>query len=139
MREKDIPHLTLEWKNVIRKKRKYAIIFSKNHTQQNFDLKKFYRNLATKERRKAIKAYWRRKSEELYEKPSDFYKTFKPFLNDIAKDVSEINLRNIDNKTITDRLEITEIFAEYFNNMAANIGGHHVNKLTEEQCNNILV
>ena len=37
---------------------------------------------------------------------------------------------------LTDRLEITEVFAEYFNNMAANIGGHHVNKLTEEQCNN---
>ena len=59
----------------------------------------------------------------------------KPFLNDNAKDVSEINLRNIDDEIITDRLEITEIFAEYFSNMAANIGGHHV-KWTEEQCSN---
>ena len=37
VQEKDIPYMTLEWKNAIHKKRKYAIIFSKNCTQQNFD------------------------------------------------------------------------------------------------------
>lgn len=113
VREKDMPYMTFEWKNATRKKRKYAMIFSKNRTQkpQEPHFKK-YHNLATKERRKAVKAYWSRKSEELYKKQLYFYKTFA-FLNDNAKDVSEANLRIL-------TIELL----------------HHVNKLMEELCNN---
>ena len=32
VQEKDIAYVTLEWKNAIRNKRKYAIVFSKNRT-----------------------------------------------------------------------------------------------------------
>ena len=37
---------------------------------------------ATKQRRLAIKEYWRTKSEDLRRNPRDFFKTFKPFLSD---------------------------------------------------------
>lgn len=40
--------MTLQWKKAIRKKRKYARIFSKERTQETFEMK---------ERRKAVKEY----------------------------------------------------------------------------------
>ena len=74
----------------IRDKRKYAIQFAKNRTPENFELKRKYRNIATRERRKAIKAYWYRKCEDLKSKPREFYNTFRPFnkQQDSAKTVS---------------------------------------------------
>ena len=55
VREKDVPFMTLQWKKAIRNKRKYARIFSKERSQENFEMKKKWRNEATKERRKAVK------------------------------------------------------------------------------------
>ena len=57
VREIDVPYMTLEWKNAIRRKRKYAQLYAKNKTTENYELKTMYRNLATKERRKAIKEF----------------------------------------------------------------------------------
>ena len=37
--------------------RKFAKVYARNKSDKNFELKKKYRNLATKERRKAIKHY----------------------------------------------------------------------------------
>ena len=65
--------MTPEWKKAIRDKRKFAIQFAKDRSLENFELKRKYRNIATWERRKAIKAYWKRKSEELKSKPSEFF------------------------------------------------------------------
>ena len=69
VREKDIPYMTPEWKQAIRDKRKFAVQFAKDRSLENFELKRKYRNIATRECRKAIKAYWYRKSEELKSKP----------------------------------------------------------------------
>ena len=93
VREKGFPYMTAEWKTAIRKKKKYAVQFAKNPTQENFELKKKYRNLATKERRKAIRTYWHIKAEEMNSKPSSFYSTFKPFLSDSNKSSKKINLK----------------------------------------------
>ena len=49
--------MTLEWKNAIRRKRKYAQLYAKNKTTENYELKKEYRNLATKEHRKQSKSF----------------------------------------------------------------------------------
>ena len=50
--------MSKEWKAAIRKKRKYTIQFANDRTPENFELKKKYRNIATRERRKAVTAYW---------------------------------------------------------------------------------
>ena len=73
VREKYIPYMTPEWKQAIRDKRKFAILFAKNRTPESFELKRKYRNIATRERRKAIKTYWHSKSEELKSKPGEFF------------------------------------------------------------------
>ena len=57
VREIDVPYMTLEWKNAIRRKRKYAQLYAKNKTTENYELKKEYRNLATKEHRKQSKSF----------------------------------------------------------------------------------
>lgn len=54
--EKDVP--TLQWKKAIRNKRKYTRTFSKERTKEIFEMKKRWRNEATKVRHRAIKEYW---------------------------------------------------------------------------------
>ena len=71
--ENDIPHMTPEWKQAIRNKRKFAVQFAKDRSLENLELERKYRNIATRERRKAIKVYWHRKSEELKSKPNEFF------------------------------------------------------------------
>lgn len=46
-------YVTMEWKETTTNKRKYAVKFAKSRTQENLELKKEYRNIASKEQRKA--------------------------------------------------------------------------------------
>ena len=69
VREIDVTYMTLDWKNAIRRKRKYAQLYAKNKTAENYQLKKKYRNLATKEHGKAVKEFWMKKTDDLKQKP----------------------------------------------------------------------
>ena len=80
VREIDVPYMTLEWKNAIRRKRKYAQLYAKNKTTENYELKTMYRNLATKERRKAIKEFWMKKTDDLKQNHGNFSRHFDRFL-----------------------------------------------------------
>ena len=80
VRERDVPYMTTAWKRAIRTKRRAAQNYEKCKTTENLELKRKLRNEATKQRRKAIKDYWLKKSEALKANPKDFYKTFMPFL-----------------------------------------------------------
>ena len=93
-------------------------------------MKKKYRNIANKERRKAVRAYWQKTSEELREKPSEFYKTLKPFITDKVKDFPTICLRTSEGTVKTNHPEVAEILADYFNTAALSVRGDHVNNLT---------
>lgn len=80
VREKDVPDMTSTWKKATRNKRKYAILFAKNRTPESMQLKRKYRNIATRERREALMEYWFAKSEELKSKPRQFCNAFRPFI-----------------------------------------------------------
>ena len=82
-----------EWKQAIRNKRNRAALFAKNRTVKNLELKKKYWNIATQERRKAIKAYWHKKSEELKSTPNEFFKALRPFIGTETKDSDSISLQ----------------------------------------------
>jgi hypothetical protein len=58
VRKKDVPYMNAEWKEAIRKKRKYGKKFSKDRKCETWELIKRWRNEATRLRRKAIKSYW---------------------------------------------------------------------------------
>ncbi|KAL9964953.1 hypothetical protein ACROYT_G028670 [Oculina patagonica] len=122
VRQKDVPYMTEKWKMAIRNKRKYAQMFAQNRSLENWELKRKWRNLATKERRRAIKAYWAQKSEELRKKPRDFYKTFKPFLSDKTKEETKIAIR-INDRIVTNQKVVADELGDYFSTAANAIGG----------------
>ena len=76
--ERDAPYITSEWKKAIRQKRKFSRKFTKERSAENWELKKRYRNEATKQRRNSIKEYWQQKAVELKDKPRKF---LKPSIN----------------------------------------------------------
>ena len=78
VREQDVPYMTMEWKEAIRAKRRAGRRYRKTNSLENWELLRKLRNEATRLRRKAIKGYWKKKSEELKINPQDFYKTFTP-------------------------------------------------------------
>ena len=58
VRAKDVPYMTSAWKSAIRAKRKFAERYSQKKTPQNLELKRKWRNKATRQRCIAIKQYW---------------------------------------------------------------------------------
>ena len=137
VRERDVCFMSKEWKTAIRNKRKYAIQFAKDRTAENFELKKKYRNIATREQRKALTAYWYKKSEEMKSKPHDFFNTFRPFLNNKTKDANPIFLKNKhEDGIIEDQRQVAETLTNYFSTIASDIGGNHVISLTDNEFNN---
>ena len=85
---------------------KYKKVCSPVRKKENFELKT-YRNTASKDRREAITAYWAKKSAELHEKPSAFYKTFQPFINAKSKESPDICLRTSDGSVTSNQTEAT--------------------------------
>ena len=133
-REKDIPYMTVEWKQAIRNKRKYAI--RNEQYSGEFELKKKHRNIASQERRKAIKAYWLQKSEEIKTRPNEFYNTFRPFISSKTKESNSICLQSEGGEIDKDPTALAERLASYFKTAAESIGGDHVSSLTESDLEN---
>ena len=109
---------------MFRNKRKYAIQYS-------------YQNIATLEQRKALTAYWYKKSEEMKSKPHDFFDTFRPFLTNKTKDANPIFLKSKHKDGIIEnQKQVAETLDNYFPTIASDIGGNHVVSLTENDFNN---
>ena len=132
VRDKDVPYMTSEWESAIRAKRKATSKYlkknknqkPKNKTQENWELRRKARNEATKQRRSAIKDYWRKKAEDLKTKPRDLFKIFKPFLStkDCSRNV-EIQL-NVNGNFVKDQKHVAEVLVSYFATIADGIGGN---------------
>lgn len=123
VRERDIPYMSAERKQAIRNKRKYAVHFAKNQTVENLELKKKYWNIAMQERRKAIKAYWHKKSEEFKSRPNDLFNAFRPFISTKTKDSNSICLQSDGGIQEKNQTVVAERLASYFTDAAARIGG----------------
>ena len=121
VREKDAPYISREWKEAIRKKRKYAKRHQKLQTEESDQLRKQWRNIATSIRRKAIKQYWKERSDELRTNPRTFFKTFTPFLRDKGFGEAAIHLME-GNNIVQYQYEVTELFASYFATIADSTG-----------------
>ena len=108
------------------------IICKKNKTDENFELKKKYRNLATKDCRKAVKQFWTTKSEKIRENARDFFNTFQPSISNKTAKNNPISLDIDGNVPKNDAVAVAYCFADYFANVALNFGGQHVHDLLEE-------
>jgi len=133
VRRNDVPYMNVEWKEAIRKKRKHAKNFSKNPTQENYVLKNKWRNIVTKCRRKAIKEYWRRKTDGFNANLAEFYKTFKPFLDNKSKAAEKYITLEKDGYVLRDQSKIADCFLDYFSSVANDIGDITLLELNDEQ------
>ena len=77
VRERDVPYNTPEWKEIIRKKRKHAKRYKRFQIQDSLKDMRYWRNIATRLRRRAIKSYWRIKAHNLKENPRSFKNPFR--------------------------------------------------------------
>ena len=80
---------------------------------------------------KLSKKYWKQKTDDLKAKPSEFYRTFRPFLSDKKQPASEIHIK-ANGSIEKDQENVANILANYFSMMANEIGGAGVNSLTED-------
>ena len=65
VRSRDVEYITPEWKTAIRMKRKYTEKFAKDSSQENLINKNELRITATKLTRRAIKEYWKTKTDSV--------------------------------------------------------------------------
>ena len=121
VREKDVPYITTEWKQAIRKKRKSAKRHKKLQTEESLNEMRKWRNAATRIRRKAIKNYWREKADDLKANPRSFFNTFGPFLKNKDKGSTTISLQ-VEERIEQDQHAVVEVFANYFSTIADKIG-----------------
>ena len=134
VRAKDVPYMTSAWKSAIRAKRKFAERYSQKKTPQNLELKRKWRNKATRQRCIAIKQYWTEISHNLKSNPKNFFKSFKPFWDREDKEDNrkrEIHL-SIEGKLERDKTVVAEHLSEHFSYMAKGIGGEQAEDLSEE-------
>ena len=133
VRAKDVPYMTLEWKKATRKKRRYAKRYVRNPTEENRELMKTMRNIATRLRRRAIKEYWNKKADDLKTNPKNFYNVFKPFLHSKSKKCENTLLTlDIDGVIEQDQCKIADHFANYFSSVANDIGDTRLLGMSEE-------
>ena len=129
VRRNDVAFMNGEWKEAIGKKRKHAKNFSKNPTQENYVRK----IKSTKCRRKAIKEYWTRKTDGFNANPAEFYKTFKPFLDDKSKAAEKFITLEKDGYVLRDLSKIVDCLLDYFSSVANDIGNITLLELNDEQ------
>ena len=120
VREKDVPYITVKWKQAIRKRRKFANRHKKLQTEESLAEMRKRRNAATRIGRRAIRKYWREKAD-LKINLSKFYKAFTPFIRNKGKDNIAISLQ-VDGIIEHDQRKVTEVFSNYFSTIANNIG-----------------
>ena len=76
LKNEDVPYMATNWKNAIRAKRIALANYYKDKSNSNWDKLHKCRNEATRQRRRAIKSFWRDNRIILRRTQQNFYKTF---------------------------------------------------------------
>jgi len=105
VRTRDVSYMTTAWKSAIRAKRNYSKRYSQNSTPENLDLKRKWTNEATRQRRMAIKQYWKEVSHDLRRNPKKLFQTFKPFSDKKEKEDNTSMAKGIGGEQIEDLTE----------------------------------
>jgi len=136
VRYEDVPYMTTSWKNTIRAKRRAAAKYCKDKSAHNWELKQRCRNEATRQRRIAIKQYWKKKANELTTNSKEFFKTFKPFLlsKTCTNKQAEINLK-VNGIVVSDQTTVAETLACHFATILDSIGGDRAQQSEKQLCN----
>ena len=136
VRSVDVPYMTTSWKSAIRAKRRATSNYYKDKSAHNWEVKQRCRNEATRQRRIAIKQYWKKKAEDLKRNSKQFFKTFKPFLGSktCTNKQAEINLK-VNGTVVSDQARVAETLARHFATLADSIGGDRAQQSEKQLCN----
>ena len=116
VRGNQVPFMTEQWRKAIRHRNKLWKKFTHDRTDAHYALYKEQRNKCTSLRRKAIKAYFLRKSETA--NPNDFWNTYRPFLQSKkSKQANDILLEE-KGELIKNKKDTAEVFNNYFIHIA---------------------
>ena len=114
MRGGQVPYLTDEWQKAICHRNHLWKVFSRNKTDANYSLYKLLRNKCTSLRRKSIISYFRKKSLAQDQDPRHFWTTFSPFLHPCKSQQTNNILLRENERVITDKQSIANIFNNHF-------------------------
>ena len=96
-------------------------MFTKDRSDASNAAYKYQRNICTSLRRRAIKTYFRKISDEMNQDPRQFWNTYRPFLHSRrGLKLNDIILKE-GTEIITDKSRIANIFNDYFVNIANHI------------------
>lgn len=110
--------------------------FLKNKTQENWELKWKARNKATKQRRIAIREYWKKKAQDLKTSPRDFFKTYRLFLNTKGNAKNGELKLNVNGPLVREQKEVAEVLVNHFATIADGIGGTGAELLSMDDFDN---
>ena len=134
VRSEDVPYMTTSWKNAIRAKRRAASKYYKDKSAHNWEVKQRCRNEATRQRRIAIKQYWKKKADELTRNSKEFF--IKPFLGSktCTNKQAGINLK-ANGTVVSDQASVAETLACHFATLADSIGRDRAQQSEKQLCN----
>ena len=81
VRGNQVRFMSDEWRKAIRYRNRLWKVFTKDRSDANHAAYKYQRNICTSLRRRAIKTYFRKRSDEMNQDPRQFWNTYRPFLH----------------------------------------------------------
>ncbi|XP_071127695.1 uncharacterized protein [Mytilus edulis] len=122
---KQIPYMNKQLKSAIYKKKMLYNKFQKMNNSKTWDAYKTQRNFVTKLKKQSINRYFIERCTG-GPKSKDFWPTVKPFLTNKGCTSQKETILQENNKIITNQQEISEIFNDFFVNVAKNIGDNNI-------------
>jgi len=116
-----VPFMNESWRKAIRHRNHLWKTFTCDCTDANYAAYKSQRNICTSLRGRAIKVYFRKKSDEINQDPRQFWATYRPFLHSRRAYKSNDIILKEGKEIVTDKTRIAEMFNDYFINIANGI------------------
>ena len=118
---KQIPYMNKTLKSAVYKKKMLYNKFQKMNTKKNWEAYRRQRNLVTKLKKQSVNNYFIERCTG-GPKSKDFWPTVKPFLTNKGCTNQKDTILQENKAIVTDQQEISEIFNDFFVNVAKNIG-----------------
>ena len=129
VRGNQVPLMSDEWRKAITYRNRLWTVFTKDRSDANYAAYTYQKNICTSLHRRAIKTYFRQRSDEMNQDPRQFWNTYRPFLHLRRGLKSNDIILKEDAEIITDKSRIANIFNDYFVNIA-----NHIEAPSEVAC-----
>ena len=116
-----VPYMNSKLRKAVYKKRQLHNVFKTQRSSKSWEQYRKQRNIVTKIKRKSIRNYFLERCVG-GPKNKDFWPTIKPFLTNKGYNFETDIILNEDDKLLNDQSEISNVFNNFFVNVAKDIG-----------------